>query len=131
MKSIINITMLLALLIMASSSCVQETQPKTIHFKLDMRGIQSISKVGIRGGSKPLTWENTLLLTDDNNDSIYEGTINLNSASFGIEFKFVNQYDQFELQSKNNRGIKFEYEPEIILYEAVFNKPNGKASTIK
>lgn len=129
MKAIIYLLILLTILIV--SSCVQETKPKTIHFKLDMKGVEAISKVGVRGGEKPLSWEETLLLTDDNNDSIYEGTIKLNSASFGIEFKFVNQNDQFELHEQKNRGIKFEYRPETIMYEAVFNNPSGKTSIIK
>lgn len=119
------------LIVVLLSSCVQETQPKIIHFKLDMRDVQSISKVGIRGGTKPLSWKHTVLFTDDNNDSIFEGTIKLNSASFDIEFKFVNQHNQFELQERNNRSIKFKYKPEAILYEAVFDNSDEKISILK
>jgi hypothetical protein len=129
MKKLLYISLLLTSILIAS--CVQETKPKTIHFKLDMRGVQSISNVGLRGGSKPLSWESTFLLTDHNNDSIYEGTVKLKSASYDMEFKFVNQNYQFELQEQKNRSIKFEYKPETILYEAVFNNPNEKISILK
>lgn len=113
------------------TGCVQETHTKTIKFKLDMRQVKSSADVGVRGTTKPLSWGKTFYLTDTDNDSIYEGIIELNSANFGIEFKFVNQNDQFELQDQNNRTIKFEYKPETMLYEAVFNNPYGKTSLLK
>ncbi len=43
-----------------------------------------------------------------------------------LQFKFVNHDDQFELSDQDNRVITFEYRPETIVYEAVFNDPNAK-----
>lgn len=110
---------------MVFNSCVQETHPKTIHFKLDMRNETQIENVGVRGKTAPLSWDKTFLLTDDDHDSIYEGDIQLNSANFDIEFKFVNQDEEFELKHQPNRSIRFEYKPETIIYEAIFNDPEG------
>ncbi|PIA81978.1 hypothetical protein BFR04_11775 [Gaetbulibacter sp. 4G1] len=112
-------------------NCVQETHSKTITLKLDMRQVENINNVGARGGNAPLSWNKTFQLTDTNKDSIYEGKIELKSASFDIEFKFVNNTDEFELQDQNNRSIRFEYKPETIIYEAVFNNPDKHITKTK
>jgi hypothetical protein len=113
------IKLLTILLIM--TSCVQETHLKTITFKLDMNGIENVSEVGIRGSFTSNPWEKTIFFSDEDNDGIYEGTLSQKTAHSRVEFKFVNQNDQFELQDQNNRSIEFEYKPEIIIYEGVFN----------
>lgn len=119
---------LAALVIVFLSSCVQETHKKTIHFKLDMNAVENPLNVGVRGGSNPLSWRETLMFTDDNNDGVYEGSIELQSASYDIEFKFVNQHNNFELEDKNNRTITFDYKPETIIYEAIFNITEAKTT---
>ncbi|MGC6432539.1 MAG: hypothetical protein ACON5F_15955 [Jejuia sp.] len=121
MKSNIFFTCFIISMALLLFNCVQTTHPKTILFKLDMRSETDLSKVGIRGNTSPLSWNETFYLTDNNNDSIYEGEIQLNSASYDIEFKFVNQTENFELQDKPNRSIRFEYKPETIVYSAIFN----------
>lgn len=117
----LSVKLIIILLFELVSSCVQETHLKTIHFKLDMRHTDTITKVGIRGDLKPLSWQETTFLKDDDNDSIYEGVITFKSAHNGLDFKFVNHLDEFELQGKKNRNIAFEYKPESIVYECVFN----------
>ena len=112
-------------------SCVQETHLKTVTFKVDMRSVENPAQVGIRGNFTDNSWNETLLMTDQDMDGIYELTIERKTAANDIEFKFVNQYDEFELQGQDNRSIVFEYKPETIAYEAVFNKPNGKQTSIK
>ncbi len=109
-------------------NCVQETKPKTIQFKVDMRKVEAFKDVGIRGNTYPLSWNETLFLSDADRDSIFEGSIQLNSASYDIEFKFVNNSDDFELRDQNNRNIRFQYEPESFVYEAIFDEPKGKIS---
>ncbi len=121
MKTKIFMIGLITSIALSLFNCVQETHLKTIRFKLDMRNETIANKVGVRGNTSPLSWNETFYLTDDNNDSIYEGEIKLNSASYDIEFKFVNQDDSFELQDQPNRSIRFAYKPEIIIYEATFN----------
>lgn len=77
--------------------------------------------MGIRGNTSPLSWNETFYMTDANNDGVYEGEIQLKSASYNIEFKFVNQNENFELQDQPNRSIRFEYKPETIMYSTIFN----------
>ena len=120
------IKLLPILLIMIS--CVQETHLKTITFKVDMNDIENVSEVGIRGSFTSNPWKKTIFFSDEDSDGIYEGTLSLKTAHSRVEFKFVNQNDQFELQDQNNRSIEFESKPEIILYEDVFN--NEKKTNI-
>ncbi len=101
-------------------SCVQDTQPKTITVKVDMNGIANPFKVGIRG-SGPLSWNETTILNDRDGDGIYEETFQINTAGSNVEFKFVNNDSEFELKDQNNRSLTFEYKPETITYQAVFN----------
>lgn len=101
-------------------NCVQKAQPKTITVMVDMNAIEKPTKVGIRGNN-PLSWEETTYLSDENGDGIYEDTFEIYTANYDIEFKFINNNSEFELQDQSNRSITFEYKPEIIIYKAVFN----------
>lgn len=109
------------------SSCVQESHPKEINVKLDMTAQEHRRKVGIRG-EFPLSWEETTYLEDKENNGIYEGTFKIYTAGSAIEFKFVNSDDQFELKDQGNRILNFDYKPETIIIEAVFDKPNTKVT---
>lgn len=110
------------------TNCVQETHLKTVTFKVNMNGLENVDKVGIRGTFTDNPWQETIYFSDDDNDGIYKGTITQKTAQNSVEFKFVNQDDQFELKDKGNRRITFEYKPETILYEAAFDNPDGKQS---
>lgn len=110
----------LVLILILFTNCVQEVQPKIITVKVDMKGVENPFKVGIRGNS-PLSWNETTFLEDTNNDGIYEETFSIYTASQNVEFKFVNNDTEFELQAKKNRSLTFEFKPETIIYEAVFN----------
>lgn len=103
-------------------SCVQEEHDKTITLFVDMNGIDNVQSVGIRGDFLPNQWKETVLMTDKNNDGIYEYSISRKTAAYGIEFKFVKNEKEFELQGKDNREIVFEYKPEMIEYKTKFNK---------
>ncbi|MEM9679299.1 MAG: hypothetical protein AAF901_03165 [Bacteroidota bacterium] len=121
-----SITLLFTLLItIALTSCVQERHPKTVTFKVDMNGIDNVYDVGIRGNFTPNRWNDTVPLTDDNNDGIYEGTVRDTTAINQIQFKFVYQGNQFELGGADNRTLEFEYQPETIIYKAVFDNPDA------
>ncbi len=119
MKNLNYTIALIALVLMAS--CVQEEHQKTITFSLDMRGVENPGNVGIRGDFTDQRWRETVALTDEDGDSIYSVTLSQKTAIYGIEFKFVNQDDQFELKDQENREIIFEYKPEVIEYTATFN----------
>lgn len=116
---------LIALCALGLTNCVQESHPKDINVKLDMTSVENPTKVGIRG-QFPLSWDETTYLEDTNGDGIFEGTFNIYTANKEIEFKFVNQDNQFELQDQNNRVLEFEYHPEKILVEATFENPETK-----
>ncbi|GGI57319.1 hypothetical protein GCM10011444_16280 [Winogradskyella haliclonae] len=107
------------------TSCIQETHLKTINFKVNMRGLDTISNPGVRGQFTSPAWEELVPLTDENNDSIYEAKVEFQAAQYDIKFKFVNN-DEYELQNQPNRSIKFEYEPESFTYEATYNNPEAK-----
>jgi len=111
-------------IIISLTNCVQQTHPKTIIVRVDMNAEENHSEVGIRGNTL-LSWNETTYLSDENNDGIYEGTFEINTANQDIEFKFVNHNDAFELQDQNNRSLSFEYKPETIIYEATFNSPKA------
>ena len=116
---------LLIIFAVLSVACVQERHLKTVTFKVDMRNVENTENVGIRGNFTEDRWNETILLTDEDNDGIYETTITQETAFNDIQFKFVNQNDNFELKDADNRILKFEYKPEIITYEAIFNSPES------
>lgn len=124
MKTIKHVLIMLFALL--SVACVQERHEKTITFKIDMRTIENVGNVGLRGDFTDDRWNETIPLTDDNSDGVFETTITQATAINKIQFKFVNQNEDFELKDADNRILEFEYKPEIISYEAVFNSPQSK-----
>ncbi len=102
-------------------ACVQETHRKTITFSVDMRQQTSLEEVGIRGSLSPLSWDQTTYLQDEDNDSIFEVTLDFDTASNQIQFKFVKQDDLFELDCRPNRYILLEYQPETLSYSGRFD----------
>ncbi|MBO6607436.1 hypothetical protein [Psychroserpens sp.] len=108
-----------------SLSCVQERHSKTITFKVDMRQIETVNNVGIRGNFTEDSWNETIPMLDNNGDGIYETTITRETAFNAMQFKFVNQESDFELKDADNRILEFEYKPEVITYEAKFNSPES------
>ena len=119
MKQILSTLALI--LLFCTTSCVQETHLKSITFKVDMNQVENVGNVGIRGNFTNPSWEQLIPLTDDNNDGIYEATLSQKTAVNAIRFKFVNQ-GVYELKDQPNRKLEFEYKPETILYEAIFDK---------
>ncbi len=116
----------LILLLVISQSCVQETYLKTVTLKVDMNGIEQPKNVGVRGNFTSNPWNETVLLTDDNKDGIYEGTFSQKTAFNQVQFKFVNNDSEYELKDLDNRIIKFKYQPETIIYETIFNNLEAK-----
>jgi len=87
-----------------------------------------VSKVGIKGEFTNPPWKETIPLTDVNNDGIYELTISQTTAVSAVEFKFVHN-GVYELSNQKNRALHFEYKPETLVYESVFNNPEAKQIT--
>ena len=124
----IYITIVIGLLGMLFTSCVQEEHQKEITITLDMSGIEIKGEVGIRGQFLESNWQKTIPMKDANGDGIYEITLSDKTAKNSVEFKFVNGSD-YELKGAENRVINFEYLPETIAYHAIFNNPNTKQIT--
>tara|TARA_R110002072_G_scaffold254433_13_gene413348 strand:+ start:2020 stop:2406 length:387 start_codon:yes stop_codon:yes gene_type:complete len=118
MKTYLKISIVLVIIL---CSCVQKEHKKTVTFFVNMNGIENVKSVGIRGDFLPNKWKKTVPMTDENNDGIYEITFSEETATYGIEFKFVKNNIEFELQGEDNRELVFEYNPETIKYIAIFN----------
>lgn len=112
-------------MLIALASCVQKEHLKTITFAVDMNGITVDGVVGIRGQFPTSNWQKTIPMNDPNGDGIYEVTFTEKTAKNSVEFKFING-DTYELQGLDNRVLKFEYKPQTIRYDAIFNNPNTK-----
>ena len=90
------------------ASCVQKEHLKTVTFSVDMNGIENVESVGIKGDFTDQPWRQTVPLSDENGDGIYEITFNRETAAYGIEFKFVKNENQVELKGLDNRELVFE-----------------------
>ena len=122
--------LILISLFLFSQSCVQEIHTKTVTFKVDMNAVENAVDVGVRGSFTDNPWNETAPLIDDDGDGIYEATFSQKTAINQIQFKFVNNGSDYELRGSDNRVIEFEYKPETIVYEAVFNNPKGEQKVI-
>ena len=119
-------TILIGIALLGLSSCVQEEHTKAVTFKVDMRNYGSFTEVGIRGRFTSPPWQVTVPKSDMDKDGFFEVTLEQETAQSSAEFKFVVDKDQFELECQPNRSIRFNYQPEAILYTGVFDNENGK-----
>ncbi len=132
MKKTKKIELLVVLLLsFYLSSCVQETHLKTVTFKVDMKEQNEVANVGLRGPFTDPPWGVTLPMEDQDGDGIYETTISKKTAQSSLGFKFVNQDSVFELEGKDNRFIQFEYRPQVLVYEGVFNSEIGNQKELE
>jgi len=90
------------------SSCVQRTKEQKVDFFVDARNIENVNSIGVRGSTPPLNWNQNFELKDDNNDSIYTGTIVFDIPYDFVELKLVKNEDQFELNNQPNRRLIFD-----------------------
>ena len=119
----INLSLLIIGLTIVSSSCVQETKKQTVYFSVDAREIEDVQTIGVRGSIEPfLSWnQSTLMLTDNDNDSIYTGELVLDIPFSSVEVKFIKNEEIMELEGKGNRELVFE-ESGTTEFEAVFDE---------
>ena len=108
------------------SACVQEEHTKKVTFQVDMRNYDSIQNVSVRGQFTNPPWEVNVPMQDEDNDGVYEVTLEEQTGQSSVAFKFVRNENEFELACQPNRSIQFQYKPESILYSAVFDDPEGK-----
>jgi len=53
---------------------------QSVTFKVDARALESPRQFGIRGSVAPLRWDETLLMTDEDRNGIYEATVAFDEA---------------------------------------------------
>ena len=121
MKANTRLLTLLALSFVLQS-CVQDTHLKKLTIRVDMNQEEQVQTVALRGNLKPLSWQQNTAMTDSDGDGVYEVQIQLTTASDYLQFKFVKNEDEFELDGQDNRSLKFEYKPETLIYEGIFNQ---------
>ena len=110
------------LIALVLTSCVQETHPKTVTFKVNADSTLVFETIGIRGNMKPLSWDKTKLMSGPDENGYYTTVVNFDTASDQASFKFVINDSLFELNDKPNRRIRFEYKPETLEYSGTFDK---------
>ena len=96
---------LLLSIIILMASCVQKAYKRTVIFKVDVKGIKNIKKVGLRGKDFPLSWDHDYEMKLGK-DSIYTATITGETGYLYTEFKCTLN-DEFELKEQNNRRVYF------------------------
>ncbi|MEM6802931.1 MAG: hypothetical protein AAF696_16090 [Bacteroidota bacterium] len=104
-----------------SSACVQKTIPHTVSIEVDMRQLEGVESVGIRGQYPPLSWNEDFPLSDPDADSIYSGSFIMDIPYDDFQFKFVMNGSEFELAGQDNRVLTFEGKTEVS-FQAVFDQ---------
>lgn len=59
--------------------------------------------IGIRGNIPPLSWEQSILLTDDDKNGIFSTTITFDTDLDHLEYKFIKGENDWELKGSDNR----------------------------
>jgi hypothetical protein len=90
------------------ASCVQETKKQHVEFFVDAKGVENVNSISVRGSLPPLSWNQNYELKDEDNDSIYTGSIVFDIPYDVVEIKFVKNEDQFELNDLPNRNLHFD-----------------------
>jgi len=114
------------LIVLMLSSCVQKEHLKEVTFEVDMNETIHNNQVGLKGEFTNPPWSVVVPMKDNNGDGIFEVTLSQKTAQNSVEFKFVNNDEEIELNGQLNRKIRFEYKPERITYSGIFNRKNGK-----
>src|SRR4051812_42168156 len=78
-----------------------------ITFSLDLgaeiKNVQSVSSIGIRGNTAPLSWNKSLPLTDDDKNGIYEATIKFETTDPALHLKFKYFHDSASWENGSDR----------------------------
>ena len=121
MKSKFSTGLATGFALLALNGCVQQKMEKQLTFEVDMRGVPEFGTVGIRGEYSPLSWWESVPLTDPDGDSIYTVSLLLETGQSGMDFKFETD-GNLELCGSPNRDIRFTYSPETLTYRGVYNQ---------
>lgn len=110
---------LTGLFVLSLASCVQKSYKKTVVVTLRVSNKKDIKSAGIRGGGKPLSWENDLDMKPVVKDSLYTATVTAVTGYRFVEIKFTVNGD-FELKDKPNRRVIFS-DKDTTFYNAEFD----------
>lgn len=113
----IALGLLLSLLL---TNCVQKTVKRTVVFRLDTANMGLISKVGIKGKDKPLSWDDATEMKTIQKDSLYEFTTTFDTGYTFTEIKFMVN-DSLEFENEDNRRVNFTA-ADTTFYQATFKK---------
>ena len=111
--------LLISLLILSLSGCVQKSYKKTVVVTLRVPDRKDIKSVGIRGQAKPLSWDNDFEMKPVVKDSLYTATITAVTGYKFAEIKFTVNGD-FELKEQSNRRVMFN-DKDTTYYNAIFD----------
>jgi C-terminal processing protease CtpA/Prc len=80
---------ILTLTFLVSSFLAVAQESILVKFKVDASSLKNITNFGVRGNISPLSWEKTILLSDNDKDGIYEGELSFPSKVEILEYKYV------------------------------------------
>ncbi|MEL1245022.1 hypothetical protein AAEO56_12160 [Flavobacterium sp. DGU11] len=105
---------MLLLITLLLYSCVQETRQQVVTFTIDTKGIPPGSSVAVRGGDKPLSWEQDYPLVYDSVSGTYKATVQIATGYLFTEYKYVVN-GTFELANEENRRAIFSADGNTVL----------------
>lgn len=105
MASLIHHFRLFLPLYLLLTCAVLPAQSYHITFQLDMRQEIPGEKIGVRGNIPPLSWEKTFYLEDADQDGIFSGILEFKTEKEELEYKFVRNSDEYELNGEDNRVL--------------------------
>jgi hypothetical protein len=117
-----NLFIIVALLLLFVSSCVQKAYKKTVVVMLTVPNGKNLKTVGIRGNGKPLSWDNDFEMKEVVKDSLYTAIVTTTTGYKFAEIKFTVN-GEFELKEQPNRRVVFAA-TDTTFYSAVFDVPN-------
>ncbi len=87
----------------------------TLNFQVDLNGEKSVDEVGLRGNIPPLSWNESLPMTDEDGDGIYTLSLEFPTAQAGdiLEYKFLKD-GIWERQDIDNRKVKLNGQTQIL-----------------
>ncbi|AWH86394.1 hypothetical protein HYN59_15320 [Flavobacterium album] len=95
-------------------SCVQPTTTRNITFTLSAKGIPPGSTASVRGGDKPLSWQQDTPMQLDSIAGQYRLTVTMATGYRFTEYKYVVN-GQFEFPEGANRKAVFGADKEVVL----------------
>ncbi len=75
--------------------------PLELTFQVDATALDEVESMGLRGGTPPLSWEQSVAMRDPNNNGFWEATVTFEEFPDILEFKFILNEEVWELGTAN------------------------------